>query len=97
MSDLKIKSVTTAVVWEYKDLPPAKLRCALCLVDCSSTTEGPTQEIGVVRTHRSCGTIVHETCLSKFRQSPNGTACPQCNEANAIFSGTIDLFQVKKA
>ncbi len=95
MSDLTIKSVTTAVVWEYRDLPPSKLRCALCLVDCSQTSEGPTQELGIVRTHRSCGAVAHEACLSKFRQSASGNSCPQCHEANATFSSQLDLFGVK--
>jgi hypothetical protein len=69
MSDLRIKSVTTAIMWEYKDVPPSKLRCALCLVDCSEPSEGPTQGVGKVRVDRSCGAVVHESCLEKYGQA----------------------------
>src|SRR3989338_7225604 len=82
---LTVKNVTTAISWEFKNLPPSKLRCSLCLVDCSSTAEGPSDEIGLVQVHSPCGAVVHTHCLKKFQASPSASAqgCPQCHSNSA--------------
>ena len=94
-TDLQVKAVNAAISWEYKDLPVSKLRCALCLVDCSATAEGPmSEEVGIVRTHTNCGAVVHSQCLKKFQSSPSASAndCPQCHMKSVQWSNAKDLF-----
>jgi hypothetical protein len=95
--DLSVKSVTTAIAWEYKNLPLSKVRCALCLVDCTSTAEGPSEDVGIVKYHPQCGAVVHDQCLKKFIASPSPSSqdCPQCHK-QATWSAALDLFAVRK-
>ena len=97
-TDLYVKAVKVAINWEYKNLPPSKLRCALCLVDCSATADGPSEDIGIVRTCPNCDAVVHNQCLKKFQSSPSASAkdCPQCHARNVQWSVPKDLFGTLK-
>jgi hypothetical protein len=99
MSDIfVVKNVTTAISWEFKNLPPSKLRCALCLVDCASTAEGPSEDIGQVQVHAACGAVAHRQCLLKFVASPTASTqgCPQCHINTSSWSAPKDLFATQQ-
>ena len=94
MSDFRVKAVNTAIAWEYHGLPASNVRCALCLVDCASPMEGPSQRVGEVRVHGACGAVVHEHCRLKYAETASGNICPQCR-GPATFTALIDLFATK--
>jgi hypothetical protein len=92
-----VKAVTTAVGWVYARVPPSKVRCALCFIDCASVFEGVSSNdnIGVIRAHRDTGAVVHEACFQKLQQSGStgGSTVDLCKAGE--MSPPLNLFDVK--
>jgi hypothetical protein len=68
-----VKSVDTALMWEYAAVPTSRRQCCLCTVDVVET--GRAAEPGAVQVH-SCGAVVHAACGSRL---PEKALCPTCN------------------